>query len=105
MINRKGAVLDADGALFLKGKGILAALSELFDSVWQRAVPLGDVRDETDEHRPSAVETEYLRILSDGHTDEVIARLLGVSPVPPAEWPLRSWAMRSSVPEAGSRLA
>ncbi|MER6207747.1 helix-turn-helix transcriptional regulator [Streptomyces sp. NPDC001073] len=86
IVDRETAVIptdaesSADGALFLKGKGVLAALCELFDSVWQRAVPLGDVRDETDVHRPSAVEVEYLRLLSDGHTDEVIARRLGVSP-------------------------
>lgn len=86
IVDRETAVIpldqesSADGALFLKGKGILAALCELFDSVWQQAVPLGDERDETDGQRPSAVEAEYLRLLSDGHTDEVIARRLGVSP-------------------------
>jgi DNA-binding CsgD family transcriptional regulator/sugar-specific transcriptional regulator TrmB len=86
IVDRETAVIpmdeesSADGALFLKGNGILAALCELFDSVWQRAVPLGDVPDESDEHRPSTVEVEYLRLLSDGHTDEVIARRLGVSP-------------------------
>lgn len=71
---------SADGALFLKGKGILAALCELFETVWHKATPLGGVRDDHDSHGPTTAETEYLRLLYDGHTDEVIARRLGVSP-------------------------
>ncbi|WP_333775338.1 helix-turn-helix transcriptional regulator [Streptomyces sp. IBSBF 3136] len=69
-----------DGVLLLRGKGVLAAMCELFESFWQRATPLGDSRDPEAPHGPSRVETEYLRLLYDGYTDEVIARRLGVSP-------------------------
>ncbi|GGX43946.1 helix-turn-helix domain-containing protein [Streptomyces fructofermentans] len=87
IVDRTTAVLPMDGeasaagALFLRGSGILAALCELFDSVWERATPLGSGRDkERDERDLTATESQYLRLLSLGHTDEAIAKRLGVSP-------------------------
>ncbi|MFS1299025.1 LuxR C-terminal-related transcriptional regulator [Streptosporangium longisporum] len=84
VIDRSVAVLPLDpdepckGVIQLSTPGALAALSTLFESTWERAVPL-----ETDippnEHGLTPQERELLRLLSHGLTDDVIRRRLGVS--------------------------
>ncbi|MFF2145434.1 LuxR C-terminal-related transcriptional regulator [Kitasatospora sp. NPDC058190] len=83
--DRTHAVLPLDtddaraGAVVLTGAGTVTALSALFESIWTDATPLG---------APSAVppdqmtpqERAALELLTHGHTDESIAKRLGVSP-------------------------
>ncbi|MET7367614.1 helix-turn-helix transcriptional regulator [Streptomyces sp. NPDC005566] len=67
------------GALVVTGRGPIAALEALFESVWDRAEPLG--REE--KHEADALtrqQHETLRLLARGYTDEAIAKRLGVSP-------------------------
>lgn len=68
------------GAVVLRGEGILAALCGLFESTWERATPLGSDKTQERDHRgltPS--EAEVLKLLAKGHTDESIAKRVGVS--------------------------
>ncbi|MEU3505458.1 LuxR C-terminal-related transcriptional regulator [Streptomyces hundungensis] len=68
----------AAAAVVLNGQGTLTALCALFDSVWEQAQPLGaaSVRDE---HGLSPQESTTITLLAQGHTDEAIAKRLGVS--------------------------
>jgi DNA-binding NarL/FixJ family response regulator len=84
IVDRAAAVIPvssddtAAGAVVLTGQGTLSALCALFESVWSGAQPLGssatrDARGLTD------TEAGALRLLAEGHTDEAIAKRLGVS--------------------------
>lgn len=65
-------------ALLLRGTGLVSALHALFEAEWRRAVPFG--WSATGHHRGlSATEAVALRLLALGHTDDAIARRLGVS--------------------------
>ncbi|MGK4580140.1 LuxR C-terminal-related transcriptional regulator [Kitasatospora sp. HPMI-4] len=66
------------GAVVLTGQGTLTALCALFENVWTSAQPLtsGTVRDE---EGLSAQEATIIRLLSQGLTDEAIAKRLAVS--------------------------
>lgn len=82
--DRATAVLAMDtdntaaGAIVVSGGGVLAALCELFERVWDGAGVLGAPRaDDNDEL--TAQERAVLKLLAEGHTDEVVARKLGVS--------------------------
>jgi DNA-binding CsgD family transcriptional regulator len=66
------------GAVQLTVPGAIAALVALFEQVWQTAVPLGDESKRADGDLTSQ-ERELLRLLSQGVTDEVAARELGIS--------------------------
>lgn len=83
--DRSSAVLPIDtedaraGAVVLRGAGTVAALCALFESFWAAAVPLGE-RPESDAKGLSPQERTVLQLLADGHTDEAIAKRLGVSP-------------------------
>ncbi|MER5280748.1 helix-turn-helix transcriptional regulator [Streptomyces sp. NPDC002809] len=67
------------GALVVTGPGLIAALEALFESVWDRAEPLG--RPEKPGDGPlTRQQHETLRLLARGYTDEAIAKRLGVSP-------------------------
>ncbi|MEV0219274.1 DUF6879 family protein [Streptomyces sp. NPDC050704] len=88
MFDRTHAVLPIDpdasgaGALVLRGQGVIAALSELFDRVWESAIPFSGGRPqprERGEEELSGQEQAVLRLLGEGLTDEVVARKLGVS--------------------------
>ncbi|MET9434111.1 helix-turn-helix transcriptional regulator [Streptomyces sp. NPDC006551] len=66
------------GAVILRAPGVVTALLALFEMVWERATPLhGESRPAVD--APSEQEIELLRLLQNGHTDEVAARKLGLS--------------------------
>ncbi|MGK5734102.1 LuxR C-terminal-related transcriptional regulator [Streptomyces sp. URMC 124] len=67
------------GALLLTGHGALTALCALFESVWASAQPLGRARAK-DERGLTGQEATVIRLLALGHTDEAIAKRLGVSP-------------------------
>jgi DNA-binding CsgD family transcriptional regulator len=74
-IDAEGSV---DGGVLICSGGMVTALCALFDQTWAVARPLGipevpDNRGLTDQER------ELLRLLRLGHTDETVARKLGVS--------------------------
>ncbi|MBA2808631.1 helix-turn-helix transcriptional regulator [Streptomyces sp. KM273126] len=84
--DRRLAVLPVDpensakGAVVLTGTGVLGALSALFELVWQSASPLGEApKRRADEQGLSSQERMVLWLLAGGHTDEAIAKRLGVS--------------------------
>jgi DNA-binding CsgD family transcriptional regulator len=85
IIDRESAIvpLDSDntsqGALLLNGNGTLTALCALFENIWESATPFGSVQVQ-DERGLTAQESEALRLLGQGLTDEAIAKRLGVSP-------------------------
>ncbi|MDH2389207.1 helix-turn-helix transcriptional regulator [Streptomyces sp. HNM0663] len=85
LIDREAAVVPVDsedsaqGAVVLTGQGPLTALCTLFEVVWETAQPLGQTSrrgggDELDRQEAAA-----LRLLAEGHTDEGIAKRLGLS--------------------------
>ncbi|MBV6698586.1 helix-turn-helix transcriptional regulator [Kitasatospora aureofaciens] len=69
----------AAGAVVLTGHGTLTALCALFETIWAGAHPLGAAA-QLDEHGLTAQEQTTLSLLADGHTDDAIAKRLGVSP-------------------------
>ncbi|GAA1218175.1 hypothetical protein GCM10009665_05130 [Kitasatospora nipponensis] len=69
----------AAAAVVLTGHGTLTALCALFENVWSTAQPFG----ESTRHNGSGLnpqETTTIQLLADGHTDDAIAKRLGVSP-------------------------
>jgi DNA-binding CsgD family transcriptional regulator/sugar-specific transcriptional regulator TrmB len=68
----------AAGAVLLTGQGTLTALCALFETTWESAQPLGQVVP-TDAHGLTGQQATALRLLAEGHTDEAIAKRLGVS--------------------------
>ncbi|MEV7287834.1 LuxR C-terminal-related transcriptional regulator [Streptomyces sp. NPDC093252] len=88
VFDRAHAVLPIDpddsaaGALVLHGRGIIVALCELFERVWEEALPFVSGRPQHRERgfgELSPQEQAVLRLLGEGLTDEVVARKLGVS--------------------------
>ncbi|MFE0460649.1 LuxR C-terminal-related transcriptional regulator [Kitasatospora sp. NPDC058965] len=83
--DRAHAVLPLDtdnaraGAVVLVGTGTVTALNALFESIWTAATPLGPPP-ATAPQQLSAQERAALDLLTCGHTDETIAKRLGVSP-------------------------
>ncbi|MFF0476469.1 LuxR C-terminal-related transcriptional regulator [Streptomyces sp. NPDC004284] len=69
----------AAGAVVLTGQGTLTALCALFEHVWESARPLGEAADVSDLGL-SPQEQSVIDLLSKGHTDDTIAKRLGVSP-------------------------
>ncbi|GHG93861.1 helix-turn-helix domain-containing protein [Streptomyces lanatus] len=67
-----------EGAFVIQLSSVVAALNQLFDLVWERAAPLGDVP-APDCEGPSERDLALLKMLEDGLTDEGVARKLGVS--------------------------
>ncbi|WP_144120729.1 LuxR C-terminal-related transcriptional regulator [Catellatospora sichuanensis] len=84
IVDRKIAVVPVDTdrsgavALAVSGSGLLTALVALFQSVWRTATPLGTGR-RRDGEALSPQEEQVLKLLAEGHTDEMIARRLGTS--------------------------
>ncbi|MFJ1757499.1 LuxR C-terminal-related transcriptional regulator [Kitasatospora sp. NPDC088134] len=85
IFDRRQAVLPIDtedaraGAVVLRGAGTVAALCALFEGVWSGAVPVGDTPQCAEDEMPPH-ELAVLKMLAQGHTDEAIAKRLGVSP-------------------------
>ncbi|MFG2529182.1 LuxR C-terminal-related transcriptional regulator [Streptomyces sp. NPDC048516] len=71
----------AKGVLILNGTGVVIALCTLFDQIWQQAQPLGGHtrRPCSDGDGLTSQERAVLELLVAGHTDEVVARKLGIS--------------------------
>ncbi|MCX4819030.1 LuxR C-terminal-related transcriptional regulator [Streptomyces sp. NBC_01142] len=82
--DRRTAIVPTDpeaaakGILVLDGTGVITALVSLFQQTWEQAQPIGGTRPQETEG-VSAQEQAVLDLLMEGHTDEVIARKLGVS--------------------------
>lgn len=70
----------AKGAVLIRTPGLVAALCSLFEAVWREARELGPAQNRDTDHGMTPQQTETLRLLAEGHTDEVISRRLGVSP-------------------------
>ncbi|WP_420080436.1 helix-turn-helix domain-containing protein [Streptomyces sp. JL4002] len=66
------------GAVVLTGHGMLVALCALFESTWATAQPLAEVA-VLGPDGLTAQQTTAVRLLAEGHTDEAIAKRLGVS--------------------------
>ncbi|MEU2626323.1 helix-turn-helix domain-containing protein [Kitasatospora sp. NPDC007106] len=86
IVDRRAAIIPvhgentAHGAVELTGHGTLAALCALFESVWDGATPFGGAGARPrDDRGLDAQEAAMLRMLGQGHTDEAIAKRLGVS--------------------------
>lgn len=69
----------AAGAVLLTGQGTLTALCALFETTWEAARPLGEIVP-TGPNGRTGQQTTALGLLAGGHTDEAIAKRLGVSP-------------------------
>ncbi|WP_037601668.1 helix-turn-helix transcriptional regulator [Streptacidiphilus rugosus] len=69
----------AAGAVVLTGSGTVTALVALFETVWAAARPLSTapIRDS---HGLTPQEAATLALLAQGHTDDSVAKRLGVSP-------------------------
>jgi AraC-like DNA-binding protein len=85
--DREVAIVPTDGensgavVLILTGSGTITALCALFESIWDKAVPLGaGSARHRDERRLAAQEAEVLRLLGQELTDDVTAKRLGVPP-------------------------
>jgi DNA-binding CsgD family transcriptional regulator/sugar-specific transcriptional regulator TrmB len=84
IVDRKVAMVPVDpqqtalGAVLVHGEGVVKALCTLFDLTWERARDFGAPRIR-DQHGLTGQERELLRFLYQGHTDEVVARKLGIS--------------------------
>ncbi|WP_219825798.1 helix-turn-helix domain-containing protein [Nonomuraea typhae] len=70
---------ETRGAVLVRGTGIVNALCEHFESVWEHAAELGVAQPRRQGEELTAQQLAVLRLLADGHTDETIARRLGVS--------------------------
>ncbi|WP_412077219.1 helix-turn-helix domain-containing protein [Streptomyces xanthophaeus] len=66
------------GAVVLTGHGMLVALCALFESTWESAQPLAEVP-VLGPNGLTAQQATAVRLLSEGHTDDAIAKRLGVS--------------------------
>ncbi|PYC77445.1 helix-turn-helix transcriptional regulator [Streptomyces tateyamensis] len=84
IVDRKVAILPLDptdarvGALEVHSPGVLAAVCALFEQIWTAGTPFGQSAP-IDAHGCTPMERKLLEIISDGHTDEVAARNLGIS--------------------------
>jgi DNA-binding CsgD family transcriptional regulator len=69
---------SARGAVLTQSPGMVAALCALFEHTWRIAAPLGEER-ARDDSGLTGQEREVLNLLVQGHTDDSVARKLGVS--------------------------
>ncbi|MGW5399406.1 helix-turn-helix transcriptional regulator [Streptomyces sp. NPDC003952] len=85
LVDRAHALVPLDpadtraGAVVLRLPGAVAALTALFDQVWEASLPLGCDRPRDEGTGLTPVERELLRLLSQGMTDEAAGHQLGVS--------------------------
>ncbi|MER6912320.1 helix-turn-helix transcriptional regulator [Streptomyces sp. NPDC000594] len=84
IVDRRTAVIPvssdntAAGAVVLTGQGMLTALCALFEATWAAAQPLAEAT-VRDPHGLTPQQSVALQLLADGHTDESVAKRLGVS--------------------------
>ncbi|OIJ85373.1 hypothetical protein BIV25_44180 [Streptomyces sp. MUSC 14] len=84
ILDRKTALLPLDpedsskGAVLVHEQGIVAALCAFFDTVWRTAAPVAQAKPRN-QSPFSPQSRQLLLLLSQGHTDEVAARKLGIS--------------------------
>ena len=84
VVDREVALIPIDpadagaGALELRSAGGVACMTVLFEHIWAAATPWEE-RPPRDGRGLSPQEHELLRMLSVGHTDEVVGRQLGLS--------------------------
>ncbi|WTS79142.1 helix-turn-helix transcriptional regulator [Streptomyces sp. NBC_00104] len=69
----------AAGVTIHRAQGTVAALAALFENVWQTAEPFGVESHPREPDGLNAQQREALRLLALGHTDEMVAKRLGVS--------------------------
>jgi DNA-binding CsgD family transcriptional regulator len=85
IVDRKVAVLPMSsddsraGAVVLYGKATVTAFCSLFEWIWERAIPINVEMGNRDDVNV-ALEDEAIWLLSQGYTDETVAKRLGVSP-------------------------
>ena len=70
---------SAQGALLIRDTGVVAALCALFEAVWEKSAAFGDSRSGRDDVGLTRQERAVVQLLAEGHTDDVVARRLGVS--------------------------
>lgn len=73
------AEVSREGAFVIHYKSMVRALEELFDVVWEQAIPLGVAPPPQSDEKPSPRELTLLKMLDQGMTDERMARKMGVS--------------------------
>ncbi|MBT2449922.1 helix-turn-helix transcriptional regulator [Streptomyces sp. ISL-43] len=85
LVDRAHALVPLDpadtraGAVVLRLPGAVAALTALFEQVWEASLPLGCDRPRDEGTGLNPPERELLRLLSQGMTDEAAGHQLGVS--------------------------
>ncbi|MER6011747.1 helix-turn-helix transcriptional regulator [Streptomyces bluensis] len=83
--DRKAAIVAADsddtaaGATVLRAQGLVTSLCALFETFWQAAEPLDANPPSANSDELTPQQSEVLRLLALGHTDETVAKRLGVS--------------------------
>ncbi|CAM5330166.1 helix-turn-helix transcriptional regulator [Streptomyces spiroverticillatus] len=71
---------SGSGALVVKGSAFVVAMCSLFDMLWRESLPLvPNEPTQSPDDSASDKELAILGLLADGHTDETVARRLGVS--------------------------
>jgi DNA-binding CsgD family transcriptional regulator/sugar-specific transcriptional regulator TrmB len=84
IVDRKIALVPSDphqtdaGALELHSPGIITGLVNLFEQLWATATPLAETP-ARNQHGLNPQESELLRLLAQGHTDQSAARHMGIS--------------------------
>ncbi|WP_405084837.1 LuxR C-terminal-related transcriptional regulator [Microbispora sp. NBC_01389] len=84
IVDREVAMVPVDpehvalGAVLVRGEGMVMAMRTLFDLMWERGRDFGASRTR-DRDGLTDQERELLRFLCEGHTDEAVARKLGIS--------------------------
>lgn len=84
VVDRSVAVVPLDpnvtraGITLLRSPGAVTAMHALFEQVWENATPLGVAQPRVRQNL-TRQDAALLRLLSQGDTDEVVARKLGVS--------------------------
>ncbi|MFF3109372.1 LuxR C-terminal-related transcriptional regulator [Kitasatospora sp. NPDC057904] len=66
------------GALELRSPGVVTAAYALFEQTWLNATPFGESATR-DGNELTLQEREIIKLLADGHTDEIVARRLDLS--------------------------
>jgi DNA-binding CsgD family transcriptional regulator/sugar-specific transcriptional regulator TrmB len=67
------------GAAIVEGKGPVAAMCALFDSIWKSSAPYGDRRLPHQDEMLTDQQVAVVWLLAHGDTDQVISRKLGIS--------------------------